>query len=116
MHPALRFAAVTAAVVLVAPSSSACAPDALRFCDAVLPNVARTTACLAAHRADLRATCRRVFVFAEHSARVHRHVRIARRAGPYHIPHFDQGEAEAEVHEIYPYRTPYPYPAVFGPW
>lgn len=36
-----------------------------------------------------------------------RHVARASWHGAYHIPRFDQAEAEAEVHTQYRYRTPY---------
>ncbi len=38
-----------------------------------------------------------------------RHARVAHYSGHgvYHIPRFDQAEAEAEVHTQYLYRTPY---------
>ena len=140
MRPALRLAFVAAAFALATPgvraeTRDACTPDATRLCPGAIGNVATTTACLVAHKAQLSATCRGVFAFAEpvadlappapaavarthparpslarrhvaraHAARVYRRVRIAR---PYHIPRFDQAEAEAEVHTQYRYRTPY---------
>ena len=108
----------------------ACTPDALRLCQATIPNVARTTACLVAHKAQLGPSCRGVFAFAEpvadrmtpaeadhvrpHSrprlayrARPHHRIHDARRVVPYHIPRFSQAQAEAEVHQEYGYRTPY---------
>ena len=132
MRPAVRLAFAAAALVLTGPGAKAgmaggpqdaCMSDAMRFCrDAT--NVAGTTACLVAHRARLGSTCRGVFAFAEpvadrkpvravyamhrqvaHAYRVIPHHRLARRA-PYHIPRFDQAEAEAEMHAQYGYRTP----------
>ena len=38
----------------------------------------------------------------------HRHAHVPRA---YHIPRFDQGEAEAYVHTVYPYRT-----GLYVPW
>ena len=147
LHPAVLAAALclTFSVTAHADDSQrdACTPDAMRLCRADVSNVARTTACLVAHRAQLSATCRDVFAFAEpaaysapaqesrprlagarpghahvahpHSARArvaqpyreHRRVYLTRRAFPYHVPRFDQAEAEAEVHTQYRYRTPY---------
>mgnify|MGYP005810460731 CR=1 FL=1 len=46
---------------VTAEQRAACTPDALRLCSAAIPNVARVTACMKAHEADLSAGCRAVF-------------------------------------------------------
>ena len=45
------------------------------------------------------------------AAASHRHTRHAHIARGYHIPRFDQGEAEDYVHTVYPYRT-----GLYVPW
>ena len=131
MRLALRLAVVAAAMILVTTPAgaqgtdaqrAACAADALTLCPDTIPDVGRTRACMAAHFVSLRPRCQAVFEGAtpprprRHYARIRRSYRTARGTGAYHIPRFNQAEAEAEVHEIFPYRTPYPYPAIFGPW
>lgn len=58
----------------------ACTPDALRLCSDTVPDVGRTTACMAAHRAELSPRCRAVFDAGAPAARPR--TRIARRHTP----------------------------------
>ena len=64
--------ALLGAVALAAPSKparaqgtpeqqQACAPDAVRLCASTIPDVAKTTACMKAHVAELSPRCRVVF-------------------------------------------------------
>ena len=72
----------------------------------------RPALCLAAIVLTIAATAPARAARYPHSWRT----RVVHRQRAYHIPRFNPAEAEAEVHTIYRYRTPYAYPAVFGPF
>ena len=69
--PRLGVAVALAAALAALPVSAwaqgtpeqqeACAPDAVRFCQATIPDIPKTTACMTAHFADLTPRCRTAF-------------------------------------------------------